>query len=115
MQTETWVEEFLVRRRPSWSDQPSEYHVVIGTSVTTASGRRTVSTTPPMTPAEAAAEGYDLATLIEGINAGALVECTKAVAEVAQARAERDAMMVERDSAIAARDDARAISVVPVA
>lgn len=93
-----WIEEFLFRGRPPsgpGSDMPVEYQVTIQQQVenpfdpSLAPTRRSIG---PLTPAAAAELGWDLTTIIKGLNANAL-------AEIEAVRAENRKLKEEKESA----------------
>lgn len=86
-----WVEEVLFRGNPN--DGTFAYHVVLGAmTVDPFTQKQTPAFQGPMTAEQAAAAGYDLGTLISGLNAAALVANTALTAQVAALQAQLDAL-----------------------
>ena len=83
MAAEIFVQEFLYRGQPSDNAVGSSFHVVLGAADTDAFGNEKISLNGPMTPDQAAAQGYPLPALLAAINAGLLSQVTALQAEVA--------------------------------
>jgi hypothetical protein len=90
----TYVYEFLWRGH---ADGSVAYHVILADEVE-ALGQTQHVESIALTPEHAAEQGFPLETIIENINAQALIARDRAIAE-------RDALQRERDAVIAGGDD----------
>jgi hypothetical protein len=74
----TWLEHFHWQGRPPkpypGSDHPHGYHVVIGQLIPDPGGELRRADTPPLTPEQTEARGYDLKAIIGEFNTQLLAE-----------------------------------------
>lgn len=76
---------------PSWGVAP-DYHVEIGVDRYDEFGNPDPRLSGAMTPEQAAAKGFPLEAVIQGINQTAIDECLRLRAQVASLQAQLDAM-----------------------
>ncbi|TNC14935.1 hypothetical protein FF100_04995 [Methylobacterium terricola] len=101
--------EFLYRGRPAGSAEAPAWHVILGQYVTLPGASNPQFTdSGALTPAQAEAAGYPLATVLAGIDAAALAGRDAALAEAEAARQERDAATADAAVARGERDAATA-------
>lgn len=76
MAREIHLEEFLWRGRPSGSDQPAAWHIrLMATGGTDDFGKPIpAAISDPLTPEQAAEQGFPLPKVLDGVNAEALSE-----------------------------------------
>lgn len=103
MATETWIEEFLYRGRPSTgvgSSMESTFQITVMKRAPDPFGDgNPVTKSTVLTAAQAEAEGFSLASLVAGVN-------TDALKSVDDARTERDRALEAKDVATGRAEDA---------
>jgi hypothetical protein len=124
---EPFLYEFLYRGRPAGDPQDPAWHVVLGQHVAPPGATEAQFVqSGALTPEQAAAAGFPIAAVLDGINAAALTgrdaarteaarlrheaeaASAAAVASVEAAQRERDAAATARDMVTAERDELRA-------
>ncbi|MEN3234207.1 hypothetical protein PUR29_33145 [Methylobacterium ajmalii] len=97
--SEAYLYEFLYRGRPAGSAEAPAWHVIIGQHVTPpgATAPQFVAS-GALTPAQAEAAGFPLASVLEGIDTAALAGRDAALADARTSSGERDAALAERDA-----------------
>jgi hypothetical protein len=91
--TTPYIDSFLFQGRPPGSPVPAAWSVTLG--VVTADpfgGDDQVSTKGPLTATEAEALGFDLTTVLAGLNAQGLIAAERAAADAEQATAQIGAL-----------------------
>lgn len=112
MAADLYLYEFLYRGRGPASNAPPAYHVILAQDTRDATGAVTTATGPALTPEQAAANGFPLSSIVEGLNAQALADAANArngVSEL-QGRLNEALAEVERLRAALGPEEADTIS-----
>jgi hypothetical protein len=90
-----YLYEFLWRGRPNGE---TAYHVILGEEVDTL-GKKSHIESHALTPEQAEEMGFPIASIIENINAMALIERDRAIADKIVAESQRDEALSELNKA----------------
>lgn len=92
-----YFEGFVFRGRPPGDDRPAAWHVEMGRFIDLEGDGRTMLPSRVLTPEQAEAAGFDLKSVLTGINTAALAERDHLVAVLAEREAAISVLTADRD------------------